>query len=90
MSQLTLQLPAPIRAEASRRGLDVDDTITDRDRIVVGVVGGALAHVRRALEEAAEAGFTVTISVHYQDLGDRPKRAVLIGRISRLAVAAEV
>ncbi len=90
MDQLTLKLPSMTIAEAERRGLEVDESVSIRDQRMVGVVGGAVAHLNRALEEAAEAGFTVTLSVLYQDLGNRPKRPAVRGRISRAAIDARV
>jgi hypothetical protein len=86
MDQLALTLERRTRDEAGRRGLDVDASIAARDQRMVGVIGGALAHLNRSLEEAAARGYEMILSVHYQDTGDGPKLAVVRGRIRRTAV----
>lgn len=88
--QLALILEPSARAEARRRGLEVDDAIADRDRRVVGIVGAAIANLNYVLEEAATAGFEVIVTAHHQDVARGPKRALIRGRIRRLAVDARV
>lgn len=93
MTQLTLsldRLPAATLREAAARGLAVDETIAARDQRLVGVVSGAMAGLNHALEEAAEAGFDVHLIVDHQDLPGQPRRRVLRGRITRLAVDARI
>jgi hypothetical protein len=83
-------LPDTMRAESERRGLDIDASIEDRDRRLVGVVSGAIAALNFVLGEAAESGFEIVLTAHHQDLGNRPRRAMVRGRMRRLAVDARV
>ncbi len=89
-SQLALSLssrsllPAIVR-EAANRGVHVEDSIEERDRRIVGEIGGLIAGLNRALREAAELGIEATVVTHYNDIDARRKRCVLAGRLKRIA-----
>lgn len=77
---------AVARQEAAARGLDVEETVLERDIRLVGVIGGLVAGLNHALEEAAQAGIDVTIVANYQDrLPPERKRCVVTGRMRRIA-----
>jgi hypothetical protein len=92
-SQLTLALealPDRMRAEAERRGLDIDASIEDRDRRMVGVVSGAIAALNFILDEARAAGFEIAITWYLQDVVSGPRRAIVRAHMKRVAAEARV
>ena len=88
--QLSLALQSTARDEAKRRGLDVEGSIAEQDKRVVGLLGAAIANLNFILEDAASSGYEVVLTVFHQDVARGPRRAVVRGRIRRLAVDARV
>lgn len=93
-TQLALVLDTSLAArinEAGRRGLDVDAEVAERDRRLVGEIGGLIAGLNHALLAASVAGVDVVLVARYSDV-PRPeaKRCVLRGRMRRLALDALV
>ena len=75
-----------VRQEAARRGLVVEESIGDGDSRLIGMIGGLLAGLNAALEQAAEAGIDVFVAAQYQDQAPPArKRCILTGRMKRLA-----
>jgi hypothetical protein len=90
-----LPITHPALKEAARRGLAVEASAYDVDRRLVGEIGGLIAGLNRAMDEAAIAGIDVVVTAHYQDAvppapgsgsGASRKRCVLAGMMRRLAL----
>lgn len=83
-------VPAVSR-EAARRGLDVEASVVDRDRLLVGEIGVLIAGLNKAMDVAAGDGVDIVIVPHYQPTGaDGRKRCILRGSMRRVALNVAV